>query len=79
MIALLLLLALGGLMQVARDFAPLAGAAGVELAFGFLLLSAFFSARLLHRLGLRYRLTGGWLRVSGGRRTSTSAPAGSPS
>jgi Kef-type K+ transport system membrane component KefB len=47
-----LLLALGGLMQVARSFAPLAGAAGVELAFGFLLLTAFFSARLLHRLGL---------------------------
>ncbi|MCE9575694.1 MAG: cation:proton antiporter [Deltaproteobacteria bacterium] len=52
MIALLLLLALGGLMQVARSFAPLAGAAGVELAFGFLLLTAFFSARLLHRVGL---------------------------
>ncbi len=52
MIPLLLLLALGGLMHAARSFSDAAGAAGVELAFGFLLLVAFFNARFLHRLGL---------------------------
>jgi Kef-type K+ transport system membrane component KefB len=52
MIPLLLLLALGGLMHAARSFTDAAGAAGVELAFGFLLLVAFFNARVLHRFGL---------------------------
>jgi Kef-type K+ transport system membrane component KefB len=51
-IPMLLLLALGGLMHAARSFTENAGAAGVELAFGFLLLVAFFNARFLHRLGL---------------------------
>jgi len=51
-IPMLLLLALGGLMHAARSFTDSAGAAGVELAFGFLLLVAFFNARFLHRLGL---------------------------
>ncbi|HTJ47488.1 MAG TPA: cation:proton antiporter [Kofleriaceae bacterium] len=49
---MLLLLALGGLMHAARSFTEGAGAAGVELAFGFLLLVAFFNARFLHKLGL---------------------------
>ena len=48
---MLLLLALGGLMHAARSFGD-AGVAGVELAFGFLLLVAFFNARFLHKLGL---------------------------
>jgi len=52
MIPMLLLLALGGLMHAARSFTDAAGAAGVELAFGFLLLVAFFNARFLHKLGL---------------------------
>ena len=52
MIPLLLLLALGGLMHAARSFTEASGAAGVELAFGFLLLAAFFNSRVLHRLGL---------------------------
>ncbi|HTJ47489.1 MAG TPA: cation:proton antiporter [Kofleriaceae bacterium] len=52
MIPLLLLLALGGLMHAARSFTEGAGAAGVELAFGFLLLAAYFNSKVLHRLGL---------------------------
>ena len=52
MIPMLLLLALGGLMHAARSFTDATGAAGVELAFGFLLLVAFFNARFLHKLGL---------------------------
>ncbi|HSS03234.1 MAG TPA: cation:proton antiporter [Kofleriaceae bacterium] len=57
MIAILFLLAIGGLMQAARSFAPTAGASGTELAFGFLLLAAYFAARLVSRLGLP-KLTG---------------------
>ncbi len=57
MIPLLVLLALGGLMHAARSFAGGAHAGGAELAFGFLLLTAYFSARLVARLGLP-RLTG---------------------
>jgi hypothetical protein len=53
MIPLLLLLALGALMHAARSFTDAAGAAGVELAFGFLLLAAYFNSKVLHRLGLR--------------------------
>ena len=55
MIPLLLLLAVAGLMQAASTFSSMAG--GTELAFGFLLLSAFFSGKLVTRLGLP-RLTG---------------------
>lgn len=58
MIPLFVLAALGGLMHAARSFAPSAlSAGGTELAFGFLLLTAFFTGRLVNRLGLP-KLTG---------------------
>jgi Kef-type K+ transport system membrane component KefB len=56
-IPLLLLVAIAGLMQAARSFTSTAGASATELAFGFLLLTAYFMARLVSRLGLP-RLTG---------------------
>jgi Kef-type K+ transport system membrane component KefB len=56
-IAVFVLLALGGLMHAAGSFAGGAHPGGTELAFGFLLLSAFFTARLVTRIGLP-RLTG---------------------
>jgi Kef-type K+ transport system membrane component KefB len=56
-IPILLLLAIGGLMHVARSFTAVAGPEGVLVAFGFLLLSAFFAAKLVSRLGLP-KLTG---------------------
>jgi Kef-type K+ transport system membrane component KefB len=56
-IPLLLLVAIAGLMQAARSFTDAAGASATELAFGFLLLTAYFMARLVSRLGLP-RLTG---------------------
>src|SRR5260221_3781311 len=57
MIPLLLLLAVAGLMQAARSFTSDATIAGTELAFGFLLLAAYFTARLVNRVGLP-KLTG---------------------
>jgi Kef-type K+ transport system membrane component KefB len=58
MTAILILLALAGLMQAAGTFAPPSTQlAGPELTFGFLLLCAFFTARLVSNLGLP-RLTG---------------------
>lgn len=57
MIPLLLLVAIAGLMQAARSFASTASASATELAFGFLLLTAYFTARLVNRIGLP-RLTG---------------------
>jgi len=58
---LLLSIALGGLMQAARSFAPQpavgSGAAGTTLACGYLLLSAFFAGSIFKRMGLP-RLTG---------------------
>jgi Kef-type K+ transport system membrane component KefB len=57
MIALLLLLAIGGLMQAARSFTASAGTSATELAFGFLLLTAYFCARVVSRIGLP-KLTG---------------------
>ena len=58
MIPLFVLAALAGLMQAARSFAPgVLSSGGTELAFGFLLLTAFFTARVVSRLGLP-RLTG---------------------
>lgn len=57
MIPLLLLVAIGGLMQAARSFTASAGASATELAFGFLLLAAYFTAGVVHRFGLP-RLTG---------------------
>ncbi len=58
MIAIFALLALGGLMHAARSFAP--GAAqpgGTELAFGFLLLAAYFAGKTFNKVGLP-KLTG---------------------
>jgi Kef-type K+ transport system membrane component KefB len=57
MIPLLLLFAVVGLMQAARSFSDSVAAGGTELAFGFLLLSAYFTGRLFGSLGLP-RLTG---------------------
>lgn len=57
MIPLLLLLAVAGLMQAASTFTTQLGAGGTELAFGFLLLSAYFAGTLVSRAGLP-RLTG---------------------
>ncbi|MEO7730712.1 MAG: cation:proton antiporter [Kofleriaceae bacterium] len=57
MIPLLILLALGGLMQAARSFTTTGGTGATELAFGFLLLTAYFAARLVNGIGLP-RLTG---------------------
>lgn len=58
MIPVFALLAIGGLMQAARSFAPgvtLAG--GTELAFGFLLLAAYFTGKLFSKISLP-KLTG---------------------
>lgn len=57
MIPLLLLLAIGGMMQAARSFTSDTSLAGTELAFGFLLLSAYFTAKIVNRFGLP-KLTG---------------------
>ncbi len=58
MIPLFALLALAGLMHAARSFALGPGQpGGTSLAFGFLLLAAYFSGKVFNRLGLP-RLTG---------------------
>ena len=57
MIPLLLLLAVTGLMQAARSFSADTTLAGTELAFGFLLLAAYFTAKIVNRFGLP-KLTG---------------------
>ncbi|HEU4611650.1 MAG TPA: cation:proton antiporter [Kofleriaceae bacterium] len=57
MIAVLLLLATGGLMQAAATFINAPTSAIVQLAFGYLLLTAFFTARLVTRISLP-KLTG---------------------
>ena len=46
MVALLLVLALGGLMQAVSGFAQGAVEGGTELAFGYLLLVSFFDELL---------------------------------
>jgi NhaP-type Na+/H+ or K+/H+ antiporter len=56
-IPLLILLALGGMMQAARSFTTDTSLAGTELAFGFLMLAAYFTAKIINRLGFP-RLTG---------------------
>jgi Kef-type K+ transport system membrane component KefB len=56
-IPLLLLLAVAGLMQAARSFSADTTLAGTELAFGFLLLAAYFTAKIVNRFGLP-KLTG---------------------
>ncbi len=55
MIPVLVLLALGGLMHAARSFAP--AGASMELAFGFLLLTSYFTGTLVARAAMP-RLTG---------------------
>jgi Kef-type K+ transport system membrane component KefB len=57
MVELLLLLALGGLMQAVRGFSGDVAAGGTELAFGYLLLVSFFGARVINRFGMP-KLTG---------------------
>lgn len=57
MIALLILLAVGGMMHAAGTFATSAGTGGTLLAFGYLLIAAYFAGRLVSRVGLP-RLTG---------------------
>src|SRR5690606_39118019 len=57
MIPVLLLLAVGGLMEAARNFITVPTSATVQLAFGYLLLTAFFMARLVNQLSLP-KLTG---------------------
>lgn len=57
MIPVLLLLAVVGLMQAARTFSTDVALAGTELAFGFLLLAAYFTAKIVNRFGLP-KLTG---------------------
>jgi Kef-type K+ transport system membrane component KefB len=51
MIPLFLLLAVGGLMQAARSFTADTSIAGTELAFGYLLLSAYFTSKITSRFG----------------------------
>ena len=57
MIELLLLLAIAGLMQAARSFTTTLAHGGTELAFGYLLLVAFFAGKVVSRIKLP-RLTG---------------------
>jgi Kef-type K+ transport system membrane component KefB len=56
-IPVLLLLAVVGLMQAARSFSADVSLAGTELAFGFLLLAAYFTAKIVNRFGFP-KLTG---------------------
>ncbi len=53
---ILLLAAVGGLMQAATRFST-NSTAGTELAFGYLLLGAYFTAKIINRLGFP-KLTG---------------------
>jgi Kef-type K+ transport system membrane component KefB len=57
MIAVLIVLALGGLMHAARSFSVDVGSAGTELAFGYLLLTSYFMGKIFNRIGLP-KLTG---------------------
>jgi Kef-type K+ transport system membrane component KefB len=57
MILLLLLLAIGGLMQAGAQYAGFATSATVQLAFGYLLLVAFLTGRIANKVGLP-KLTG---------------------
>lgn len=57
MIPLLLLLAVAGLMQAARSFSDEMSAAGTQLAFGYLLLTAYLAGKLADRVKLP-KLTG---------------------
>jgi Kef-type K+ transport system membrane component KefB len=57
-IGIFALLAIGGLMQAAQTFAPgVTQPGGTELAFGFLLLAAYFTGKTFNKVGLP-KLTG---------------------
>jgi Kef-type K+ transport system membrane component KefB len=56
-IPILVLVAIGGLMHAAGTFSSTAATSGTLLAFGYLLLVAYFAGRLVSRIGLP-RLTG---------------------
>ena len=55
MIPLIMLLCIGGMMHAVRSFAG--GFGGIELAFGYLLLAAYFTGKIFNRLGMP-KLTG---------------------
>lgn len=57
MIPLLLLIAVGGMMHAARSFTTDTTLAGTELAFGYLMLAAYFTAKIINRFGFP-KLTG---------------------
>ncbi len=57
MIPLILLLAVGGMMHAVRTFAGGASSGGIELAFGYLLLAAYFTGKIVGRFGFP-KLTG---------------------
>ena len=57
MIAVLIILALGGLMHAARSFSADVANAGAELAFGYLLLTSYFMGKIVNRFGFP-KLTG---------------------
>jgi len=56
-IPLILLFAVGGIMHAVRSFTGGVSIGGTELAFGFLLLSAFFTGKIVSRFGFP-KLTG---------------------
>lgn len=57
MVPLLLLIAIGGMMHAARSFTTDTSLAGTELAFGFLMLAAYLTAKIINRFGFP-KLTG---------------------
>jgi Kef-type K+ transport system membrane component KefB len=54
-IPLIMLLCIGGMMHAVRSFAG--GFGGIELAFGYLLLAAYFTGKIFNRFGMP-KLTG---------------------
>jgi Kef-type K+ transport system membrane component KefB len=57
LIPFLLLIAVGGMMHAARSFTTDTSLAGTELAFGYLMLAAYFTAKIINRFGFP-KLTG---------------------
>lgn len=57
MIPLILLLAVGGIMHAVRSFTGGISIGGTDLAFGYLLLSAYFTGKIVNRVGMP-KLTG---------------------
>jgi Kef-type K+ transport system membrane component KefB len=57
LIPFLLLIAIGGMMHAARSFTTDTTLAGTELAFGYLMLAAYFTAKIINRIGFP-KLTG---------------------